>query len=142
MANRMKLLGCKTTAAQRQSAPLIIGFRFSLGPVEPVEIESLLAAAFHLDSDLGWEPPANLLALATIRSSDDHLAAACCVLRGGFLHQFAVDPLIQRLGLGKDLVHYVQHTFDLPYVLAQTDDTTMESGHKFWEKIGFKEVGV
>lgn len=136
--NKPMLLGVKA-----ESVPAVPklpeGYKFSLGTVAHADMARLLSNAFELDVQ-AWAPPHDIIALPLI-TFKGRVVAACSVLPPVFLHQFAVDPEHQMQGLGRALYEFTVHMFNLNYVLVSVDETTTESGHKFWKALGFKEIG-
>ncbi len=136
---QVKFLGLKVPPLPEQ--PMPEGFSYTLGGPKPGELENLLVGAFEMKAK-PWEPLPGFIGLPLIREAETgRLVAACSVLQPFFLHQFVVHPEYQKQGLGAALLTRTAQLFELPYVVVQTDDLTMESGHRFWKKQGFVEIG-
>lgn len=131
--NGMKLLARKTK-------PYYPYLALSLGPADPRELTELYRTAFQVP-DFEWVPDPNLVGLITAKSAG-RIVGAASLIRPHFIHQFAIHPNFQRTGMGTQMLNYIVSTFDLSYVVVQTDETTQPSGHPFWKKMGFVELGT
>jgi GNAT superfamily N-acetyltransferase len=140
----MKLLGRKRFIPEQLAFRAHAGeyaLAASLGPATQLEMNELCAAAFECPAYV-WTPDPNSFGAVQIRTlDDDKLVASCELLFPCFLHRVAVTPDFQRSGIGTWLVAIAERLFRLEYTLVSVDETTQPSGHEFWKKLSFVEVG-